>query len=294
MTTAPELCIILAEAQGNSDTDRALRAVETACAGRSVEVVVVRPAGRVSLPDTPHLSVREIRCDADALVPVRWGLGVHAANAPLFACLTTELAVRPDWATRLGSIVVSSADGAAGSIGLAPEATRAARAMYFVRFNAFLPRDDREAHEVHHIPGDAAVYRLETVRRYPDLLTHGFWEAEFHRRMLADGGHLVLVGDTLSDFGTAMTLRAALGIRYRHGRDFGTTRVRSHGEAAGRVLLAAPIVPILMLARVLRRATSSGGSVARLAWQSAGAIGLLCIAWAWGEARGAVASGAAR
>src|SRR5690242_20152383 len=93
-----DISIIVAEAPGRPDVDATLESIEQACAGIAAEVLVVRPGGRKALRPSSAVTIRELVVDDSTLVPVRWGVGVRAASAPAFGCLTTEFTVHPEWA----------------------------------------------------------------------------------------------------------------------------------------------------------------------------------------------------
>jgi hypothetical protein len=284
--TLLDLSVIVAEAKDNPAVDWTLRAIERSCAGLAYEVLVVRPAGRGPLPASESTPTRELLSHEDALVPERWGQGVRAARAPVFACLTTELEVDPEWASALLEALGPRTVAAAGAIGLAPGAGAVARAVHLVRFSAFLPA---AAPAAGNIPGDGAAYRRDAVIAHADLLSEGFWEAEFHRRFQRAGAHMIFVPRSLVAFRSSVRLRSAAGLRARHGYGYGMTRVMRHGETAARVLLAAPVVPVVMTGRILRRASRSPGML----WSALRALPVLvviCAAWAWGEAAGAWAA----
>ena len=71
-------------------------------------------------------------------------------------------------------------------------------------------------------------------------------------------------------------------MRYVHAREFGATRVSRHRESRWWIVLAAPLVPFVLLARMRRRADADaatarrfGTLLPRLAW--------LACAWAAGR-----------
>lgn len=284
--TAFDISIILAEAQGRPDLGPALLSIERSCAGIAAEVVVVRPPGRAPVPRSNTVTIREVTAAESLLVPERWGLGVRAAQAPVFACLTTEFTVQPEWARALLDGLADGAVGAAGAIELAPGAGTTATAVYLVRFSAYMPRATAGARSVGNIPGDAAAYRREPVAAFPDLLAAGFWEIEFHHRFTAQGSRLLLLGHKLATFHSTRSLRASLLLRFRHGRNHGVTRVRRHRHTAWRLLLLSPLVPVVLLARIVRRTVGTAGGP-RMVIRSLPALALISVAWAAGEAAGA-------
>ena len=74
--------------------------------------------------------------------------------------------------------------------------------------------------------------------------------------------------------------------RFRHGREFGESRVTRHRESRVRLLLSAPLVPLVLVARIGQRVRTSGRHgprfVAALPW-----LFILAVAWAAGEVAGA-------
>lgn len=281
-----DLSIILAEAQGRPELAAALASIECACTGIPAEVLVVRPLGRPALPRSTTLTLRELVVEEHTLVPERWGVGVRAAQAPIFACLTTEFTVHPDWARTLLVVLANGTVGAAGAIALAPRSGITAGAVYLLRFSAFLPRGGAGPRVTENIPGDTAAYRRDAVVAFPDLLAQGFWELEFHRRFVAQGDRLLAVGEALATFDSDRELRAALLLRVRHGYQFGITRVMRHRHNPWRLLLFAPLVPAVLLARIFRR-TAKAPQSWWLAIRSLPVLAILSLGWAYGEAAGA-------
>ncbi len=284
--SAFEISVILAEAQGQPDLRPALASIERACAGLSTEVLVVRPSGRPPLSSWPALMVRELVTDEATLVPQRWGVGVRAAAAPVFACLTSEFTVHEDWARALLDALGNGAVGAAGAIELGTHAGATAAAVYLVRFSSYLPRPGAEPKAAENIPGDTAAYRRDAVMRFPDLLADGFWEIEFHRRFAAAGQQLLALPQPLATFRPKRGLGASLLLRYRHGREYGVTRVVRHRHHAWRLILGAPLVPFVLVGRIVRRVMAVPGR-RRLMFGAFPALMMISAAWAAGEAAGA-------
>ncbi len=280
------ISIILAESPGQPDLQPALASIERACAGFDTEMLVVRPGHRPALPRSPTVTIREIETSENTLIPERWGAGVRAATAPAFGCLTTEFTIHEDWARTLLARLDTGAVGAAGAIELASEAGMSAAAIYLVRFSAYLPNNLDQITRSADIPGDSAAYRRDAVVAFPDLLTEGFWEVEFHRRFGDQGDKLAYHSRALATFHPARGFFAAVVLRFRHGREHGINRVVKHRHNALQLVLLAPAVPLVLTARVVRRALATPGHRVLVARALAGVLGINA-AWAVGEAVGA-------
>ncbi len=74
--------------------------------------------------------------------------------------------------------------------------------------------------------------------------------------------------------------------RLEHGRRFADWRVREAGGSRWRIVCAAPLVPALLVVRLLRRLRGRRGMI-RLALPALPVVFALAVAWAAGEASGA-------
>lgn len=247
---------------------------------------MVRPPGRPPLPVSTTVAIRELAADEATLVPQRWGIGVRAAAAPAFACLTTEFTVTEQWATTLQGALASGAAGAAGGIELGHGAASTAAALYLVRFSSWLPQDPGPPRPTANIPGDTAAYESKAVLAHGDLLKQGFWEVEFHTRFAREGRKLLAFPGALATYLPASGMAATLSLRYRHGREHGETRVVTHRHNRWRLIVSAPAVPIILVVRILRPVVRDRGRFA-LAIRAFPALVLICCAWSAGEAAGA-------
>jgi hypothetical protein len=283
MAKPPRLSVVVACRRPTRDLGEVLDALRTACRGVETEILVVTPPGPPGpLPTVP--AVRWITGPARALVPELWGAGLGEAAGEVTAFTTTEFRVPISWARALLDSLASGATGAGGAIALERGATVVGRAVYFLRYSAFQPPlDDGPATE---IPGDNAAYRTDALRRQAHHMASGFWEVDFHRRIRAEGGTLRFAADATVTFRSGGTLADRLGERFRHGRYSGAYRTGTLGHPWWRGVLATPLVPVVLLGRILRRAARTG----RLGRALGGlpALGPLAAAWALGEAAGAL------
>ena len=288
-----QLSVVIADRTREASLKTALGAIGDACTGLNFELVVV---GDHAPPDhgSPPVSgraVRRIALPRGTLTPVLWGAGASVARGRVVAFTTTQVLVAGSWGRALHDAIRDDLVGAAGAIGLSHDADGATAALFFVRFSAFLPESVRASGTImRDIPGDNAAYLRSALLRHEDLLAVGFWEVEFHRRFERDGLTLRLVPDAEATMTGPIDFTAAVRQRFEHATEFGGSRVRRHGESTWRVLMAAPLVPFLLVLRigwrVVPHARYRAPFAVSLPW-----LFVLSIAWAVGEAVGAVRAG---
>lgn len=268
----------------------ALDAVRAALEGVPSEVILAVPGDCASAPEVlARQDVTQVLAPPDALIPELWGWGLRVAHGAATAFTTAEFEVSPGWARALLSCLESGAAGAGGAIALGKRSGVVARAVYFLRYSAFLPPRGGPAAD---IPGDNAAYVGDALRRHAPSMTEGFWEVDFHRRIKREGATLRFAPEAAVTFRSDDALAERMRERYRHGRYSGRYRTRVLGHPWWRGVLATPLVPAVLALRVLRRARRRGLLAPALSCLPA--LLPLAGAWAVGEAAGAVAGRAAR
>lgn len=292
----PVLSVVLASNGDDRVLGAALASLQRTCEGIPTEFIVVstgmnegsRIPGVLTLP-------AELRIEQQppgTLTPVLWGTGARMARGRSVAFTTDQLRVGPSWAPSLLEAVDGGAAGVGGPIAAAPGASPALLATHLVRFSAFAPAAWPTRSQAKDIPGDNAIYRRDALLQHGDLLAEGFWEFEFHRRFERSGEFLEMIPGAIATLTSPPSFRALLRQRYRHARLFAASRVSRHGASRLRLLFAAPLVPLVLLARIGRRAAvgrDSRSFVAALPW-----LAVLTASWALGEASGAIAIHPAR
>ena len=253
--------------------------------GNGTEVIVVSNA---TCP--PHLKHRYgdvawVEAAGDLPIPALWGLGMQRSSRDVVALTTAHFTPAADWVpairsshSRLDSPAIGGPIDPPRGGGLVDWAT------YFMRYSAYARCDREEARE--DLAGDNASYKRAAVLAHADLLRDGFWEQDFHRRFRRAGGTLTLVPQMRVRQRLSFGFRRFLRQRFAHGRRFGRTRLAGRGAGAGVVhLLASPLVPAILLARitgrVLRGGRDLGPFVAALP-----VLGCFILAWTAGEASG--------
>lgn len=282
----PTLSVVLASVESEATLDRAIDALIGACAGISSEIIVADASrDRSAELVDGHPAVHLIRRDPDTLTPVLWADGIAASKGRYVALTTGHCIVRPGWAEALLESLEAGAGGVGAGLELDGTVRSLDRAIFYLRYNAFLEQNRGEIREVHEIAGDNAAYVGDDVRRYVSEHPEGFWEIDYHRVVRARGGTIVANPAAVADFGHSFPFRVILRHRFDHGRHFGTWRVHEAGQSRLRVLAAAPLVPLVLLGRAGRRAwawTGHRGSFLR----GAPAFIALAAAWAAGEGVG--------
>jgi hypothetical protein len=265
-------------------TDR-LRAIEQACAGIRAEIIVVHPKeDEIAFPRGDSLSMASVGASS-RLVPVLWGAGIAVARGAVVALTTTQFRVSANWATRLlEAFADSSVVGAGGTMALADGASMFTRAVFLVRYSEHMALPSTPAPR--EIAGDNAAYRRDAVLRVACDVARGFWEVDVHRLMRAEGGRIVRAPAAVAVFAPAFTAAEMLRNRYVHGSHFGAYRVRALGWPRWRAIAVTPLVPAVLLARIVGRLRRAGQSLTAVAVLLPAMVPLL-IAWALGEARGA-------
>ena len=243
----------------------------------------------VALARRADVSLRVLPTPDEALAPVLWGLGLMASDRDVVAFTINQCVVQQGWALALLDGLTGGDVGVGGRMELATNASRTARAIYFLRYSAFLGADDGARRQVKDIAGDNAAYRRDALMQY-GTYAHGFWEIEPHHNMRAGGATLAMMPGMTATFGGSPSLSSFMRQRFAHGQHFGEWRVRLGGRRPWQMAVASPLVPLVFFGRTLGRVRGIRGRTSALL----GAIVpflALAGAWAAGEVSGALSSG---
>ncbi|MDX2208174.1 MAG: hypothetical protein SFU57_11060 [Gemmatimonadales bacterium] len=289
MTAAPRLSVVLAAPPRADVINRALTALQEGLPGETIELLLTGsppptvPDGNL-LPSCWH--IRHLATDPKMLVPEQWGVGLRHASAPLIAFFSGDTVITPDWWPAVATAIAE--DGVAGvatGIALLPTG-RPDAAVFLARYSTFLPQAGGQSHTCTNLPGEATVYRRAVLTQYPELIREGFWEIRFHQRMLAEGWRLRFLPQPLTLFHAAPGVVAFMQQRCGHAQQFGAERVRRFGQSRLGITVRAPLVPWVMLGRILRRAIPNRWGRRALRTGLPRLI-LYLMAWSWGEVLGA-------
>ena len=240
------------------------------------------------LAAVPGVTVRSIEAPRNALAPELWGKGLLASRAPIVAFTINQCVVNSGWGRAASEGLAGSDVGVGGSIQLSPAANTVARAIYFLRYSAFLSAAAPQRRQVHDIAGDNAAYLRASLLAH-GTYEHGFWEIEPHHAMRTTGATLSMIPGMGATFGGSPRLLTFMRQRFAHGKHFGQWRVRHGNRKPWQIIAPAPLVPFVFLLRTFRRVSAAGGGVGSFLRCLAPFLSL-ATAWAAGEAAGALSS----
>jgi len=284
MTGAPELSIVVAIKDAAENVPRVLAALADVPDDCEVLLCFAGKAGSTAS------SARTIVLTApeDALIPHLWRDGILAARAPRVALTTAQCVPSADWARQIRHADMQRWAGVGGAIDNDPAASAANWAIFFLRYSAFAP--PLKGGPAPEIAADNAVYDRAAILACPDLLAEGFWEPSFHRRFHDAGRMLLLDPAIVVTHHGLVTASDFAAQRMAHGHEYGAERGgRASRMTALGLLLRSPLVPLLILARIVRREMARREYrrhlLPSLPWLLA-----FAVAWSAGEASGYAAA----
>ena len=293
VSTAPRTLIIVAAKDARQTIGPCLAAIERQLTSRDALLVVDGSRdGTGALVQREFPAARLLTSRWDALVPQLWsqGLTATAAEGWEVAVLTTAHCVPEEgWLVRLLAALADEGMAVAGGA-IEPAAGLSATdwAIYLQRYSGV--DRSRPQGDVSDVAADNAVYRLRALDGVHDAISPitatGFWEPFVHEALRQQGWRLTFAPDAVVRYHGSTRIGTFCVQRFRHGRYFGAWRTRraSWGIRAIRVL-AAPVVPALMIRRVAAHVRRSG----RYGRELSRAVPLLVLflfAWAIGEVVG--------
>lgn len=285
-TALPRVTVVMAAtAKESVCPERVGRFIEEV--GERGEVVLVESTGDriIQSLEQRYPSLRVIRRLPGALAPELWRDGMRATRGEYIAFTTASMSPCAGWLDRMiEQLGVKGAVGVGGPI-LPGEGLKAQdRAVYLLRYLAYhMPLGPGGTVEP---PGDNAIYCRASLDGLEEITRDGFWEVEVHRALRARGLTLEMAEDATVSFEGGSSFPAMLEARFRHARIFGRYRAQRLGLAGKAARTgAAPLVPLVMVARVLGLLKAK--QIPVRPWIGAFPRALvLASAWAAGEAVG--------
>ena len=249
---------------------------------QQVQIFVVSPVSPPADFARKFAAVQWLAAAPTALIPNLWSLGMAAATGEVVAITTAHFVPAPDWIAQIRAAHrrIDSA-GIAGPIDPPRGGSLGDWATYFLRYSTgFIYHREQSVHD---LIGDNASYRRSALQAHWESIRVGFWEPEFHRRVLAEGRTLTFVPEI------RITQKHSFGVsrfcsqRLNHGRHYGRDRMKGKSAWFRLVgILASPLIPFVLLAKIVARLTHKPAYV--LPFLASLPVLLLFIcSWAVGE-----------
>jgi glycosyltransferase involved in cell wall biosynthesis len=257
MSAEPAVSVVIASIVGPPFIDDCLASVFAQKNAPSFEVIVVDcgSADNIARLSKRFPDARYIQASQRETVPALRRLGAEQARGGIVAIIEEHCVAAEDWLASAVRGLLPGYVAVGGPVDFRSDGRLRDWITYFIEYNAYLPPwKDADTSVV----GSAnAAYRKEILQSHRVLLTDGYWEAALHPKLLAEGARFRSASDMLvyhrGPFGYLYYLRQ----RYLFSRAFAGAR-RQNLSAVHRFsyLLAAPAIPLLLLARIGSRVFS--------------------------------------
>ncbi|MEC4888442.1 MAG: glycosyltransferase [Nitrospira sp.] len=286
----PELSVVIGSHNAEASVAACLDAMQQQCAEGRAEIIVVDNStdGTTAIVTAQFPGVRLLSTAPEQWVPELWEAGIRASRGPIIALTTAHCVPDGEWmAEILAAHRESDAAGIGGAIENEASSGIVDWAVYFCRYAKYMK--PFAPYYIHDIPADNASYKRWALDRCTDVRVSGFWEPDVHAKLIADGCRLLMTPRIGVRHMRSFTFRAFMRQRFWHGRQFGSSNARRLPAAVRLVhIVAAPLIPFLMLSRIARQVLRRKRHRAQLLL--AMPVTLLFLAsWAAGECTGYVA-----
>jgi hypothetical protein len=219
----------------------------------------------------------------EATVFARRALGLARARGEVAVLLEDHCAVAPGWRDALLAPVAAGHALAGGPVESARPTSVRGWALYLVEYAGLLPpvSDARAVLAVN------AAYDRAALESCRAVWADGFHEAEVHEALAAAGHRPRLSPGAVVHSSLDIPLRHAAAHLFRGGARFGAHRARRFGagERALRIL-AAPLVPVVLMARIAGRVLRRRPRAATMTLLALPRACALVLAWSAGELAG--------
>ena len=284
-----KISVVIASSNARRSIVECLDAVRATCASHDAEVIVVDNSSDGTADCVaergPQLTL--VRAPELKLIPQLWEAGIRLARGEVIAITTAHFIPEPNWVERILESHREPYAGIGGAIENKADGGAVSWAIYFCRYSAYmLPLQQTRVED---FAADNASYKAAALHAYRVMRENGFWEAEIHARMRADGMELLLTPRVLVWHRKSFSFRAFAVQRFVHGRLYGAQRA-SRWSPAQRVLRigASPLIPLVLLGRIASRLMKRRRHAASFL-KALPALSAFLLSWTAGELMGYLA-----
>jgi len=266
MSRASNISVVIASIVGAPFIDECLHSLAQQASICSAEVIVVacgtteyaaRIAGKFPWVRVIHRAGRET-------VPDLRRHGVDEANGEIVAIIEEHCVAAPDW---LQQTMQAHEDGDFAVVGGPVVACNYSRlrdwVVYFCEYNNYLPPWQEGG--THDLGSANIAYARNLLMKYNDLLGAGYWEAGLHPVLMTDGVRFHAAAQMVVYHRGPFNFGYYLRQRYWFSRAFAGARGLPPSRKAIYVL-ASPILPLLLFARLALRVWNKHCRVDKFIW----------------------------
>lgn len=258
-----KISVVIASKVGAPFIDQCLDSIQAEATSLGADTIVVTPRSGdyVRRIERKYPWVRVISDPSITGVPALRRRGVEAAAGEYVAVIEEHCSAAPDW---LHQAIAAFGRGRYAAVGGAITDYGYDRLrdwlVYFVEYNASLP--PVAAGETYELNDANIAYPRQLLLEHRALLDDGYWPMSLHPTLAARGERFLSVPEMIVYHRGPFDFLYYLHQRFLFSRAFAGVRARKQ-SAARRVvyLLAAPIVPFMLLARITRTVLSKGRRV---------------------------------
>ncbi len=262
--TGPSISVVIASGAGGDFLFRCLDSLREQARTEGAEVLVIDRCGGETaariVGGYPFVTLVTAELGHRPSVPELRMLGAQRARADLIAIIEEHCVAPPDW---LRTVRSSFQDGdvAIGGPILDSDFARVRDwVVYFSEYHNYLPPWSEGERYV--LNGANIAYRRQQLLSHQQVLGTGYWEVVLHPRLAASGGVFRAVPQMGVYHTGPFDYGYYLGQRYLLSRVWGGMQREKVGIGRRLMyLLAAPLFPALLMARIAQRVRQSGRRV---------------------------------
>lgn len=263
--TDPDVSVVVASKVGAPFIDQCLESLKEQAAAPGAEVIVVAAGTDAYAADlrARYPWLRVIHATDIHEVPALRRRGVERAAGRFVAIIEEHCSARGDW---LRQALQAHAGGSFGAVGGPIVDYDYPRlrdwVVYFLEYNSALP--PAPPGETSELNDANIVYRRDVLFDHLDLLDAGYWPMTLHPTLLAEGTRLLSVPEMVVHHRGPFNFGYYLHQRFLFSRAFAGVRARSQPTRRRLAyLLGAPLVPLMLLARMTLRVVRKRHRVGR-------------------------------
>ncbi|HEV8384365.1 MAG TPA: glycosyltransferase family 2 protein [Candidatus Acidoferrales bacterium] len=250
-SSSPKISVVIASIVGTPFIDECVASVLAQKGAPEFEVIVVdcRGAENVARLKQKFPQVRFVEQAQRETVPKLRRIGVEQASGEIVAIIEEHCLAKDDWLATIANSLTPEYVACGGPISDYNYARLRDWVTYFVEYNSSLPPWPDGATSF--INGANLAYRRDALLANLPLLDHGYWEATVNPKLLAEGKKFRSVPAMTVYHRGPFDYFYYLRQRYLFSRAFsGARRASLSAGQRAAYLLAAPLVPFLLFARM--------------------------------------------